>query len=119
MSADQTGATAGGSSVAPAPNSPSTAPAVNGWQGPYVDAMYEQWLEDPTSVDQEWRTFFQGFDLGVRTAPDEDDGTPTGARPSMTQVGIGHTAHSAQGRVDSLVYHHRDQVSTRSPGRWA
>ncbi|MFK7959023.1 MAG: 2-oxoglutarate dehydrogenase E1 component [Phycisphaerales bacterium] len=110
MSAEQSGATVGGTTAAAGSQSPATAPAVTGWQGPYVDAMYEQWLEAPNSVDAEWRTFFQGFDLGVRSAPDDegDDGTPTGARPSMVRVGLGQTAHSTQGRVDSLVYHYRD-----------
>ena len=29
-----------------------------------LESAYEQWLEDPNSVDATWRAFFQGFSLG-------------------------------------------------------
>ena len=29
----------------------------------YVDALYEEYQRDPSSVGAEWQTFFQGFDL--------------------------------------------------------
>jgi len=29
-----------------------------------IEAAYEQWLDDPQSVDATWRAFFQGFSLG-------------------------------------------------------
>lgn len=32
----------------------------------YVDGLYEQYLEDPESVDYGWQKFFEGFDLGQR-----------------------------------------------------
>jgi 2-oxoglutarate dehydrogenase E1 component len=30
-----------------------------------LEAAYERWCHDPTSVDAQWRLFFEGFDLGV------------------------------------------------------
>ncbi len=31
----------------------------------YVDAMYERWQHDPSSLSEEWRLFFTGFDLAM------------------------------------------------------
>ena len=31
----------------------------------YIDQLYEVWLRDPTSVSEEWRLFFTGFDLAM------------------------------------------------------
>jgi 2-oxoglutarate dehydrogenase E1 component len=33
----------------------------------YVDELYEQWLEDPAELPEQWRHFFSGFDLGSRS----------------------------------------------------
>ena len=30
----------------------------------YIDQLYQQYQADPSSVDDEWRIFFQGFELG-------------------------------------------------------
>ncbi len=30
----------------------------------FVDQLYQQYLEDPSQLDTEWRAFFKGFDLG-------------------------------------------------------
>ena len=77
-------------------------PSLNGWNAAYLDAMHEQWRVDPDSVDPAWRSFFQGFDLGLAQA---DSGAP--ALPDA-EAAASHTAHTAQGRVDSLIYHYRD-----------
>ena len=77
-------------------------PSLNGWNAAYLDAMHEQWRTDPDSVDPAWRSFFQGFDLGLAQA---DSGAP--ALPDAEAM-TSHTAHTAQGRVDSLIYHYRD-----------
>ena len=66
--------------------------SINGWNGPYLEAMYEQWQSDPDSVDPQLRQFFQGFDLGFR--PPGEGGAGSG--------------HALQGKVDSLIYHYRD-----------
>ncbi|MBI3407073.1 MAG: 2-oxoglutarate dehydrogenase E1 component [Planctomycetes bacterium] len=30
-----------------------------------IEAAYQQWRRDPASVDESWRLFFEGFDLGL------------------------------------------------------
>lgn len=82
--------------------------SVNGWNAEFIETQYQRWTADPGSVDEPWRQFFQGFDLGVRAA---------GERPAPDAAGIGggrlagssiDVAHTKQGRVDSLIYHYRD-----------
>jgi len=31
----------------------------------FVEALYEQWKEDPSSLSREWQMFFQGFELAM------------------------------------------------------
>jgi len=37
----------------------------------YVDALYEQYCADPSSVDPEWAVFFRGFDYGFQLSEEE------------------------------------------------
>ncbi len=69
----------------------------NGWNGEYLDALYERWSADPASVEPQWRRFFQGFELGLRGPL-----TGAGTAPEVT------SAHAKQGRVDDLIYAYRD-----------
>ena len=66
--------------------------AVNAYSADYIEQLYLQWKADPKSVSDDWNQFFLGFQLGQDTAP----------------TGGANTAHSLQGRVDSLIYHYRD-----------
>ncbi len=52
-------------------------PAVNGWNGTYLDEQYDRWRDDPTAVSPDLASFFTGFDRGARLA------------------GYGQTTHSA------------------------
>ena len=70
-------------------------PAVNGWNAEYIERLYAQWREDPSALSDDWKQFFLGFDLG------RQDGEHSGSEPVSV-------ANSAQGRVDSLIYHYRD-----------
>ena len=91
--------------------------SVNGWNGPYLEEMYNRWRADPDQVDEQWRTFFQGFDLGYRPVPPEVGEAPAAApapllelplRPAAQTEAPVDTAHTLQGKVDSLIYHYRD-----------
>ena len=31
---------------------------------PLMEALYQQYLQDPASVDASWRAFFDGFEFG-------------------------------------------------------
>ena len=57
----------------------------------YVDQMYEQWQDDPSSLSEEWRLFFSGFDLAAR---------PTGA--------VASERASDQSKVVSLIFAYRN-----------
>ena len=35
------------------------------WNLDAIEAAYRQWLQDQNSVDERWRVFFEGFDLGL------------------------------------------------------
>jgi 2-oxoglutarate dehydrogenase E1 component len=35
------------------------------WNLDAIEAAYERWRADPASVDESWRTFFEGFELGT------------------------------------------------------
>jgi len=76
--------------------------SVNGWNAEYVEDLYRQWINDPESVEPQWRHFFQGFDLGYR-APVNGEADSQPAVGGTVQV-----AHSLQGKVDALIYHYRD-----------
>ncbi|MBT6148442.1 MAG: 2-oxoglutarate dehydrogenase E1 component, partial [Gemmatimonadetes bacterium] len=39
----------------------------------YIEALYEQYCTDPSSVDPEWVTFFRGFDYGFQLSEEEGD----------------------------------------------
>lgn len=71
------------------------APSINGWNGAYVDELYQQWQEQPQSVSEQWNSFFEGFDLGFRVPV--EDGSDDGG--SINQV---------QFAVDKLIHRYRD-----------
>jgi 2-oxoglutarate dehydrogenase E1 component len=60
-----------------------------------IEAAYQRWRQDPASVDESWRWFFEGFELGAaRPAPPA--AAPTGP----------HAA--AQSSVTRLIYAYRE-----------
>lgn len=40
----------------------------NRWNADLIDERYIQWRDDPTSLDERWRAFFEGFELAYGTA---------------------------------------------------
>lgn len=73
-------------------------PSVNGWQGDYLDAQYQRFKEDPGSVPEDLRSFFQGFDLA----------SAMGGPPAGPQVGEGHGGESFQAGVSDLITAYRE-----------
>ena len=59
-----------------------------------IEAAYRRWRQDPDSVDDSWRWFFEGFELGT-------------AQPVA--------GDSKQGSVVRLIYAYRDLRHTSSP----
>ncbi len=80
-------------------------PSVNGWNGAYVDDLYGRWKENPEAVAPEWRSFFEGFDLGATRPPAP---TAAGRRAAPAIDGNVARAHEVQWRIDTLIYHYRD-----------
>lgn len=78
----------------------SSSPSVNGWQGPYLEAQYEQYKADPNSVPADMRSFFMGFELA---------GSPEGGMliSSGTRIPITGEASRFQAAVDALIVAYR------------
>ena len=68
----------------------------NRWNLELIEDYYQRWRNDPASVDESWRIFFEGFDLG-RTA-----GVPGGA----AEVDL--DAARAQAAVTRLIAAYRE-----------
>ena len=68
------------------------------WNAKLIDQYYEDWVEDPASVDSHWQAFFEGFQLGEsREAKHiKEDGSPGWLEKAAKQT-----------RVDSLIYAYR------------
>ena len=102
----------------PSPSNPSPAlsPQVNGLDPAFLDAQYRQWQRDPNSVGADWRTFFQGFELGYERAPEPakvDGSSTTPSAPAAAAAPAPATAptassRGAQSKVDSLIYAYRN-----------
>ncbi|MBX3381471.1 MAG: 2-oxoglutarate dehydrogenase E1 component [Phycisphaeraceae bacterium] len=78
----------------------SSASSVNGWQGPYLEAQYEQYKADPNSVPADLRSFFMGFELAG--APDSGMLISSG-----TRIPISGEASRFQAAVDALIAAYR------------
>ena len=101
----------------PATPNPSYAmpPQVNGLDAAFLEQLYTSWKKDPNSVSADWRTFFQGFELGYERAPETDGATQpvTTAAPAPAAAPIATApaapgTRGAQSKVDSLIYAYRD-----------
>src|SRR5205823_5875875 len=55
------------------------------WNLDVIESAYQRWRADPSSVDETWRLFFEGFDLGAAGALPAA-GAP--AADSSAQIGI-------------------------------
>jgi len=58
----------------------------------FIEALYQQYLADPTSVDEQWSLFFQGFDMGFRLAAEEEEGEDGGAAATPASAPAGPAA---------------------------
>ena len=83
--------------------------AATRWNLDALETTYQQWRQDPTSVDESWQYFFQGFELGLARpapparAPKADAGpTPSLVVQADKQTHVFSTDFTA-GRQGSLV----------------
>ncbi|MCB2154069.1 2-oxoglutarate dehydrogenase E1 component [bacterium] len=94
---------------------PGQGEAINSWNPEYMEALYNQWRQDPQSVTEEWRAFFQGFELGQSfavEAPQESGASADEIEESAVERLHTHEELTQfewlQAQVDSLIYHYRD-----------
>lgn len=69
-----------------------------------IDEYYERWKVDPTSVDDKWNAFFEGFELGLTIPP---KGKSVKGSPSSA-------SGSKQMNVSSLIYRYRSVGHTQA-----
>src|SRR5947209_2399896 len=50
------------------------------WNLDAIESAYQRWRQDPGSVDESWRYFFEGFELGQQTSPPGPGSTVADAR---------------------------------------
>ncbi|MBU6339945.1 MAG: 2-oxoglutarate dehydrogenase E1 component [Bacteroidetes bacterium] len=70
----------------------------------YIDQMYQSWLRDASSVEQDWQAFFKGFDFAVSSA------NGNGA----VSTGSAGTDLSKEFAVVALIHGYRDRGHTLS-----
>jgi 2-oxoglutarate dehydrogenase E1 component len=87
----------------------------------FIEDLYLQWKKDPEQVDTNWRTFFEGFELGLQVAP-----PLAGTSSSSTGASIPADASLKQAGVYSLIFAYRfaghlssdiDPLKQRQPKR--
>jgi len=83
-----------------------------------LDEKYEQWSDDPLSVDAEWAAFFDGFELGnaQTTKEREDAGLTEEASTVMAPAADSDSERnlSFRGKCVSLVYNYRTLGHTQA-----
>src|SRR5215213_881868 len=67
----------------------------NRWNLDLIEANYQRWRTDPASVDESWRLFFEGYELGQ-----SGDGMASGD--------VDHDAARAQAAVTRLIDAYRE-----------
>ena len=69
-----------------------------------IEANYRKWKDDPHSVNETWRAYFEGFELGL-TEPRANRGK---------QTAQGEASASKQMNVSSLIYRYRSIGHTQA-----
>ncbi len=77
-------------------------PAINGWNAEYLEAEYQRFRTDPSSVSPDLASFFHGFDLASATPL---AGTASAGRPALTAAD--DSTARFQSAVDNLIEAYR------------
>src|ERR1700761_4982801 len=82
---------------------------VNRANADYIDRLYQQYQKDPRSVDDHWKAFFAGFELGQDRsgAPNLTPAVPSGGGTAPTRTAGGGNDVLAAGIYD-LVHSYRE-----------
>lgn len=74
----------------------------------FVDQLYQQYLDDPSQLDTEWRAFFKGFDLGFSQTENTSTKSENNSNFSVKydETDLPHRQHTDRG-VFALVQAYR------------
>lgn len=65
----------------------------------YIDSMYQNYQQDPTSIDEGWRIFFDGFEFSANGNGNADSESPSGERNISTkEFGVMSIIHGFRSR---------------------
>jgi 2-oxoglutarate dehydrogenase E1 component len=67
---------------------------VNRANAEYIDRLYKQYQSDPRSIDDQWKAFFAGFELGLDRTPVAAGPEASPAREDWASAGIFDLVHS-------------------------
>ncbi len=88
------------------------------WNADLIDQYYETWLSNPADLDDQWRAFFEGFELGLTHDDDEEFGpSGTASGPSASQPsfeGLAGVNAKKQARVIGAIYAYRSIGHTQA-----
>ncbi len=78
-----------------------------------LESKYAEWKSDPDSVETEWATFFEGFELGMARTPTKP-GTGKGVDVVPDAEVVGGLDMATRARIVSLVYNYRTLGHTKA-----
>ncbi len=78
-------------------------PSVNGWNAEYLDVQYQQYLADASSVPEDLRQFFAGFDLALTGAGGRSGASAGAASPLDYRVSDLVEAYRARGHLAAKI----------------
>ncbi len=55
----------------------------------YIESLYTEFAKDSTTVDPEWKKFFEGYDFALGSAPTNGNGTASAGTPEQLAKEIG------------------------------
>ncbi len=70
------------------------------------DEKYQQWLDDPSSIDADWGAFFEGFEIGTDRSA-EVEGASVSDSPRRENI-------AEKSRLFSLIYNYRSLGHTQA-----
>jgi len=70
-----------------------------------LDEKFNQWSQDPTSVEPTWSAFFEGFELGMEQARSRE--AQTQARSTAAPAATSDSDFDFYGKIVSLIYNYR------------
>ena len=68
-------------------------PGLNGWQGEYIEGLYEDFKRDPSSVSPDVQAFFRGFELGLSKDDGGGDGSASRFQHSVANLIAAYRQH--------------------------